>query len=258
MSNASYVSDSQRKISLRPSRQAIRRAALALARRARRRRRRDFGYDYFTTGPYLEINRRCLRQGRLDDRLAEGLRLHRPGAGRPTTRRLRPASCWLGSTTAISGPHSNQAHADVAGSEATVRNLNTQIALQQPIIEQGIADVAAAEGNPEIRAGRTGPLRRADEVRLRHHPARPADRRGPAREDRAVAAGPVRRDRRQRKVEVLSTERAKAVAQLDHARAVAQQAALNLSYTRDHGAGRTARLARARSGLANMCRLEPS
>ncbi len=30
---------------------------------------------------------------------------------------------------------------------------------------------------------------------------------------------------------MLSTDRAKAVAQLDHARAVAQQAALNLSYT---------------------------
>jgi len=33
-----------------------------------------------------------------------------------------------------------------------------------------------------------------------------------------------------KKIEVLSTERAKAVAQLDHARAVEQQAALNLSY----------------------------
>ncbi len=34
-----------------------------------------------------------------------------------------------------------------------------------------------------------------------------------------------------KKIEVLATERAKAVAQLDHARAVEQQAALNLSYT---------------------------
>jgi membrane fusion protein, multidrug efflux system len=39
----------------------------------------------------------------------------------------------------------DSAHADVAGSEATVRNIDAQIALQQPIIEQGIADVAAAE-----------------------------------------------------------------------------------------------------------------
>jgi membrane fusion protein (multidrug efflux system) len=35
-----------------------------------------------------------------------------------------------------------------------------------------------------------------------------------------------------KKIEVLATERAKAVAQLDRARAVEQQAALNLSYTR--------------------------
>jgi membrane fusion protein (multidrug efflux system) len=35
-----------------------------------------------------------------------------------------------------------------------------------------------------------------------------------------------------KKIEVLATERAKAIAQLDHARAVEQQAALNLSYTR--------------------------
>ena len=36
----------------------------------------------------------------------------------------------------------------------------------------------------------------------------------------------------QKKIDVLTTERAKAMAQLDHARAVEQQAALNLSYTR--------------------------
>ena len=40
-----------------------------------------------------------------------------------------------------------QADADVAASEAAVRNLDAQLALQQPIIEQGTADVAAAEAN---------------------------------------------------------------------------------------------------------------
>ena len=39
----------------------------------------------------------------------------------------------------------DQAHADVAAAEAAVRNLDAQIALQQPMIEQGTADVAAAE-----------------------------------------------------------------------------------------------------------------
>src|SRR6478736_664865 len=39
----------------------------------------------------------------------------------------------------------SQAEADVAAAEAAVRNLDAQIALQQPLIEQGTADVAAAE-----------------------------------------------------------------------------------------------------------------
>src|SRR5258707_3398967 len=39
----------------------------------------------------------------------------------------------------------SQADADVAAAEAAVRNLDAQIALQQPLIEQGTADVAAAE-----------------------------------------------------------------------------------------------------------------
>ena len=60
--------------------------------------------------------------------------------------------------TAISAPRSKQAQADVAGSEAAVRNLDAQLALQQPIIEQGTADVAAARSQSEIRAGRTRPL----------------------------------------------------------------------------------------------------
>ncbi len=57
----------------------------------------------------------------------------------------------------------------------------------------------------------------------------------------------------QKKVDVLTTERAKAVAQLDHARAVEQQAALNLSYT-EIPRRSTAPSARARCGSANSCR----
>ena len=89
-----------------------------------------------------------------------------------------------------------QARADVAASEAAVRNLDAQIALQQPIIEQGTADVAAAEANLKFAQEEQRPLRRSDEDRLRHHPARPADRRGAARKDRAGAARPVRPARR--------------------------------------------------------------
>src|ERR1700736_2445644 len=54
MSNQSYVSDSQTKNSLRPSRKAIKRAALALALALGVAGAADLGYGYLTTGRYLE------------------------------------------------------------------------------------------------------------------------------------------------------------------------------------------------------------
>ena len=126
----------------------------------------------------------------------------------------------------------NQADADVAAAEAAVRNLDAQIALQQPLIEQGTADVTAAEATLQFareeqerydglmktgsgtiqRAQQTDAALREKTAQLQHG------------KSGLLAA--------ERKVDVLTTERAKAVAQLDRARAVAQQAALNLSYTR--------------------------
>jgi membrane fusion protein (multidrug efflux system) len=41
----------------------------------------------------------------------------------------------------------NQAKADVAASEAAVKNLNAQIELQEPLIQQQAAEVDAAEAN---------------------------------------------------------------------------------------------------------------
>jgi membrane fusion protein (multidrug efflux system) len=125
----------------------------------------------------------------------------------------------------------NQARADVAASEAAVRNLDAQIELQQPIIQQGTADVAAAEANLKFaqeeherydglmktgsgtiqRAQQTDAALREKVAQLQHG------------KSGLLAA--------QRKIDVLTTERAKAVAQVDHARAVEAQAALNLSYT---------------------------
>ena len=54
MTTVSYVSDLTSKISLRPSRQAIKRAALALALTLGVAGAADFGYGYLTTGRYLE------------------------------------------------------------------------------------------------------------------------------------------------------------------------------------------------------------
>src|SRR5262245_31350329 len=54
MSTTSYVSDTKEKISLRPSRQAIKRTALAVAALLGVAGVADFGYDYLTIGRYLE------------------------------------------------------------------------------------------------------------------------------------------------------------------------------------------------------------
>src|SRR5207248_7449215 len=100
-----------------------------------------------------------------------------------------------------------------------------------PIIKQGTADVAAAEANLKFaqeeherydglmktgsgtiqRAQQTDAALREKVAQLQHG------------KSGLLAA--------QRKIDVLTTERAKAVAQVDHARAVEAQAALNLSYT---------------------------
>ncbi|MFL6811154.1 MAG: HlyD family secretion protein [Bradyrhizobium canariense] len=125
----------------------------------------------------------------------------------------------------------DQARADVAAAEASVRNLDAQLELQQPIIEQSTADVAAADANLKFaqeeraryddlmksgsgtiqRAQQTDAALRASNAQLQHA------------KSGLVAA--------QRKVDVLTTQRAQATALLEHARAVAEQATLNLSYT---------------------------
>jgi membrane fusion protein (multidrug efflux system) len=125
----------------------------------------------------------------------------------------------------------DQANADVAAAEAAVRNLDAQLALQQPIIEQGAADIAANEANlkfaqeeqtryDDLMKSGSGTIQRAQQTdaALREKTAQLQHGKS------ALLAA-------QRKVDVLTTDRAKAVAQLDRARAVAQQAALNLSYT---------------------------
>src|SRR6202166_4882216 len=230
MSSQSYVTDFHTKTSLRPSRQAIKRAALALALTVSIAGAADFGYGYLTTGRYLESTDDAYVKAdstivapKVSGYIAEVLvgDNQQVKAGqllaRIDDRDFRTAL--------------EQAQADVAGSEAAVRNLDAQLALQQPMIEQGKADVAAVEANLKFaqeeqarydglmktgsgtiqRAQQTDAALRASNAQLKHS------------NSGLVAA--------ERKLDVLTTERAKAVAQLDHARAVEQQAALNLSYT---------------------------
>jgi membrane fusion protein, multidrug efflux system len=231
MSTTSYVTDTKEKISVRPSRRTIRRAALVLAAVCGVAAAADLGYDYLTTGRYLESTDDAYVKAdstivspKVTGYIAQVL----VGDNQPVKAGQLLAEIDDRDFRAALA----QAHADVEACEAAVRNLDAQLALQQPIIEQGTADVAAAEANLKFaqeeqaryeglmktgsgtvqRAQQTDAALRANSAQLQH------SRSG------LLAA--------ERKVDVLTTERAKAVAQFDRARAVEQQASLNLGYTR--------------------------
>ncbi|MGY8668069.1 HlyD family secretion protein [Bradyrhizobium sp. UFLA05-109] len=230
MSNATYVTEPTTKIGLRPSRQAIKRVAIALALGLSVAAATDFGYDYLTTGRYLESTDDAYVKAdstiiapKVSGYIAQVLvgDNEKVKAGqvlaRIDDRDFRAAL--------------DQARADVAGGEASVRNLDAQIALQQPIIEQSTADVAAAEANlkfaqeeraryDELMKSGSGTIQRAQQTDAA---LRASDAQLQHAKSGLMAA--------QRKVDVLTTERARAVAQLERARAIAEQASLNLSYT---------------------------
>jgi membrane fusion protein, multidrug efflux system len=125
----------------------------------------------------------------------------------------------------------DEAHAAVASAEAAVSNLDAQIDLQQPLIQQQAAEVDATEANLKfaqeeraryddlVKSG-SGTIQRAQQTdaALRSQTAQ-------------LQQGKAGLTAAKKKIEVLATERQKALAELDHARAVEQQGALNLSYT---------------------------
>jgi membrane fusion protein, multidrug efflux system len=230
MSNVSYVSDITSKISLRPSRQAIKRVGLALALSLGVAGAADLGYGYLTTWRYLETTDDAYVKAdstiiapRVSGYIAEVL----VGDNEPV--KAGQLLARIDDRDFRAALH--QANADVAAAEAAVRNLDAQLALQQPIIEQGTADIAAAEANLKFaqeEQARYDDLMKSGSGTIQH--AQQTD--AALREKIAqLQHGKSALLAAQRKVDVLITDRTRAVAQLDHARAVAQQAALNLSYT---------------------------
>jgi membrane fusion protein (multidrug efflux system) len=226
----SYVADLNTKKLLRPSRQAIKRAALALALAAGVAGATDFGYGYLTTGRYLESTDDAYVKAdstivspKVSGYLAEVL------VGDNETVKAGQVLARIDDRdfrTAL-----NQAHADVAGAEAAVRNLDAQIALQQPVIAQETADVAAAEASLQFASeeqARYDGLMKSGSGTIQRAQQTDAALREKIAQLQHGKSGLLAAER---KVDVLTTDRAKAVAQLDHARAVEAQAALNLSYT---------------------------
>jgi membrane fusion protein (multidrug efflux system) len=213
-----------------PKRNVFRRAALVLALLAGTAAVAYYGHDYWTNGRYLESTDDAYVKAdstiispKVSGYIAQVL------VG--DNEHVKPGQLLAKIDDRDFKAALGQARADVAASEAAVRNLDAQIALQQPIIEQGTADIAAAEAN----------LKFAEEEQARYDGLMKT---GSGTVQRAQQTDAALREKTaqlqhgksgllaaQRKVDVLTTERAKAVAQLDRARAVEQQAALNLSYT---------------------------
>jgi membrane fusion protein (multidrug efflux system) len=230
MSNAAYTAERTTKISLVPSRQAIRRAALALALALGVAGAADFGHYYLTTGRYLETTDDAYVKAdstiiapRVSGYIAEVLVSDNQAVkagqllARIDDRDFRTAL--------------NQARADVAAAEATVKNLDAQIELQQPLIQQQAAEVDAAEANLKFaqqEQARYDDLMKSGSGTVQRAQQTDAALRAQTAQLQQGKAGLIAANR---KLQVLSTDRAKAVAGLDHARAVEAQAALNLSYT---------------------------
>ncbi len=123
-----------------------------------------------------------------------------------------------------------QARADVAAAEAAIGNLDAQVALQQSIIEQQKAAIAATEAT--LKFAREDHARYADLMRsgagtLQRAQQAESTLREKTAQLQSDTAGLLAA---QKKIDVLVSERGQAVAQRDRSRAAEQQADLNLSY----------------------------
>jgi membrane fusion protein (multidrug efflux system) len=230
MSNASYVADTATKIGLRPSRQAIKRAALALTLTLGVAGVSDFGHYYLTTGRYLETTDDAYVKAdstiiapKVSGYIAEVLVTDNESV---KAGQLLARIDDRDFQTAL-----NQAKADVAASEAAVNNLNAQIELQEPLIQQQAAEVDATEANLKFareEQARYDGLMKSGSGTVQRAQQTDAALRSQTAQLQQGKAGLIAANK---KIGVLSTQRAQAVAQLDHARALERQAALNLSYT---------------------------
>ena len=230
MSTLSYAPEQEVKTGLRPSRQAIRRAALTFAAVLSVAGATAFGHYYFTTGRYLETTDDAYVKAdstiiapKVSGYIAEVLVAdNEPVKAGQVLARIDDRDF----KTAL-----KQAQTDVAASEAAVKNLNAQIELQEPLIQQQAAEVDATEATlkfakeertryDDLMKSGAGTVQRAQQT--------DAALRSQTAQFQQGKAGLIAANK---KIEVLSTQRAQALALLDRARALEQQAVLNLSYT---------------------------
>jgi len=124
-----------------------------------------------------------------------------------------------------------QARADAEASEASIRNFDAQIALQQSVIEQAKATIEATKA--ALSFAQEDATRYRELVKTGSGTIQRAQQTGAVA---AQAVAQLQRDQaalaaEQAKVAVLNTGRQQAVAQRDRSLAAVRQAELNLSYT---------------------------
>ncbi len=124
-----------------------------------------------------------------------------------------------------------QARADVAAADSAIRNLDAQIALQRSVIEQEKANIESADAS--LGFAREERLRFDELARTGNGTVERSQQADSALREKAAAltASRAALTAAQQKIDVLTTQRQQAEAALAHAQAVADQAALNLSYT---------------------------
>lgn len=214
----------------RSLRQVVRRGLLALVGVLSIAGAAEFGYYYLTTGRYLESTNDAYVKAdstiiapKVSGYIAEVLVAdnEKVKAGqllaRIDDRDYRTALL--------------QAQADLAASEAGVRNVKAQLELQQPLIQQQAAEVESAEANltfakqeraryDDLMKTGAGTVQRAQQTDATLRAQTAQLQQGKS----ALLAA-------QKRLEVLFTERDRGAALLAHARSFEHQAELNLSYT---------------------------
>jgi membrane fusion protein (multidrug efflux system) len=231
MSTLYYASEGSTKTDAGLSRPALKRVALALAITVAGVSVADLAYDYLTVGRYLETTDDAYVRAdstivapKVSGYIAEVLVSDNESVkagqvlARIDDRDFRTAL--------------KQAKADVAAAEAAIRNLDSQMQLQQPLIQQQAAEVEGAEANLKFaqeERSRYDDLMKSGSGTIQRAQQTDAALRAQTAQLLQSQAGLIAANK---KIEVLSTQRAQAVAQADRARALEQQAELNLSYTR--------------------------
>ena len=231
MSTFCYAGEKSAKTGPTVSRLALKRVALALAAGVAGAAAVDLIYDYLTVGRYLESTDDAYVKAdstiiapKVSGYVAEVL------VADNETVKAGQALARIDDRdfqTAL-----RQAKADVAAAEAAVRNLDSQIELQQPLIQQQAAEVEAAEANlkfAEEERSRYDGLMKSGSGTIQRAQQTDAALRAQTAQTVQSRSGLVAANK---KIEVLTSQRAQAVAQADRARAIEQQAELNVSYTK--------------------------